>query len=47
MGKRILGSAILLLWLVMVGWQARREYFQPELARLAEAAPSLAPGMTS
>jgi hypothetical protein len=46
LGKRILGSAILLLWLVMVGWQARREYFQPELARLAEAALSLAPGVS-
>jgi len=29
----------------MLGWQVRREYFQPELARLAEAALSLAPGV--
>jgi transglutaminase-like putative cysteine protease len=29
----------------MVGWQVRREYFQPELARLAAAAMSLAPGV--
>jgi transglutaminase-like putative cysteine protease len=29
----------------MIGWQVRREYFQPELARLAEAALSLAPGI--
>ena len=30
----------------MVGWKARDEYFQPELARLAEAAAlSLAPGI--
>ncbi len=46
MGRRILGSAILLVWLGMVGWQARQEYFQPELARLAEAALSLAPGVS-
>jgi hypothetical protein len=29
----------------MIGWQVRREYFQPELTRLAEAALSLAPGI--
>jgi hypothetical protein len=29
----------------MIGWQVRREYFQPELTRLAEAALSLAPGV--
>jgi len=34
-----------LLWLGMLGWQVRREYFQPELASLAEAALSLAPGV--
>ena len=28
-----------------VGWQVRREYFKPELARIAEAALSLAPGV--
>ncbi len=46
MRKRILGGTILMVWLVMVGWQIRREYFQPELARLAEAALSLAPGVS-
>jgi len=45
LGRRILGGAIVLAWLFMVGWQVRREYFQPELARLAEAALSLAPGV--
>ena len=45
MGRRVLGSAILLIWLAMVGWQVREEYFQPELARLADAALSLAPGV--
>ncbi|HKJ02690.1 MAG TPA: hypothetical protein VJ997_09550, partial [Longimicrobiales bacterium] len=46
MGRRILGSTIILIWLFMVGMQVRREYFQPELARLAEAALSLAPGVS-
>jgi hypothetical protein len=35
----------LIFWLGMLGAQVRREYFQPELARLAEAALSLAPGV--
>jgi len=43
--RRSLAGAILLFWFVMVGWQVRREYFQPEMARLAEAALSLAPGV--
>jgi hypothetical protein len=46
LGRRILGWALLAVWLGMVGWQVRREYFQPELARLAEAALSLAPGVS-
>jgi hypothetical protein len=46
MGRRIVGGAIVLIWLMMVGLQVRREYFQPELARLAEAALSLAPGVS-
>ncbi len=45
MRRRILSGAILLVWLAMVGWQVRREYFQPELASLAEAALSLAVGI--
>jgi hypothetical protein len=44
--RRVLGGAIVLTWLAMVGWQVRREYFQPELARLTEAALSLAPGVS-
>lgn len=36
---------IVLVWLGMVGWQVRAEYFRPELARLAEAALGLAPGI--
>lgn len=42
--RRIMGTAVLAVWMVVVGWQARREYFQPELARLAEAALALDPG---
>jgi len=36
--RLVLAWAILLLWFGTVGWQVRREYFQPELTRLAEAA---------
>jgi len=45
MRKRLLATAIVLIWLGMVGWQVRDAYFQPELTRLAEAARSLAPGI--
>lgn len=44
MPRRLVGGAIVVFWLVVLGWQARREYFQPELARLSAAALSLAPG---
>jgi hypothetical protein len=46
MGRRLVRSAIVLVWIGMVGWQARDVYFQPELARLADAARSLAPGVS-
>jgi len=36
---------ILVVWMTAVGWQVRREYFKPELTRLAESALSLAPGV--
>jgi len=45
MRRRIVGTIIVLIWIGMVGLKARDEYFQPELARLAEAALSLAPGI--
>ena len=45
MARRLIGTLIVAIWLVMVGWQVRREYFQPELTRLAEAARALAPGV--
>lgn len=46
MARRAAGVAVVLCWLAMIVWHARREYFQPELARLAEAALSLAPGVS-
>jgi transglutaminase-like putative cysteine protease len=46
MPKRVLAVAIIVVWLGMVGWQVRSEYFQPELTRLAEAALALAPGVS-
>ncbi|MDH3271400.1 MAG: transglutaminase-like domain-containing protein [Gemmatimonadota bacterium] len=45
MPKRVLATLVVVIWIAMVGWKARDEYFQPELARLAEAALSLAPGI--
>jgi transglutaminase-like putative cysteine protease len=42
--RAALGVLVLALWLVAVGWQVRREYFQPELTRLAEALLTLDPG---
>jgi hypothetical protein len=45
MRRRILGTVVIFVWVGMVGWKARDEYFQPELARLATAALSLAPGI--
>ena len=44
-GRRLLAWGILLIWLGMAAWHVKREYFQPEVARLAEAALSLAPGV--
>ena len=43
--RRILGFALIAAWLSMIGGHVRREYFQPELARLAEAAMALNPGV--
>ena len=39
-------ALVLVTWFALIGWQVRREYFQPELTRLAEAALSLAPGVS-
>ena len=45
MKRKLMAVTILVFWFGMVGWQVRREYFQPELTRLANAALSLAPGV--
>jgi hypothetical protein len=44
--RKLVGVLIVAAWLGMVGWQVRREYFAPELTRLAEASLSLAPGVS-
>ena len=44
--RRIFGTLLVTLWLGVVGWHVRREYFEPELMRLAEAAMSLNPGVS-
>ena len=46
MSRKVLAVTIVAIWVAMVGWQVRREYFQPELTRLAEAALALAPGVS-
>ncbi len=42
--RRTFAIAVLGLWIAVVGWHIRREYFKPIAARLAEGARSLAPG---
>jgi transglutaminase-like putative cysteine protease len=42
--RRLLGTAIVIVWLAVLGAYARRVYFQPDVSRLAEAALSLNPG---
>ena len=44
--RRLLAGGILLFWFGVIGWQVRREYGAPEVARLTEAALSLAPGVS-
>ena len=43
--RRVWAVLIVGTWLATLGWQVRREHFQPDLARLAERAMSLAPGV--
>lgn len=42
----MLGTAVVAVWLVVLGLHARREYGRPATARLAEAALTLDPGVT-
>jgi hypothetical protein len=43
MNRRNIGISVLALWLLVVGWHVRREYFQPEGTRMALGARALAP----
>ncbi|MGH7555076.1 MAG: hypothetical protein ACREMQ_18910, partial [Longimicrobiales bacterium] len=42
--RRLLALSILGVWLTVLGWHVRREYFQPEAALLEAGARALAPG---
>lgn len=41
--RGVLGSAVVLVWIGMLGWHAQREYLQPEATRLARATLTLDP----
>jgi transglutaminase-like putative cysteine protease len=41
--RRITGVSILAVWMLLVGWHVKREYFVPESLRLAAGARTLAP----
>jgi hypothetical protein len=41
--RRTIGVAILIAWLAVLAWHARREYFRPTAVRLAEASANLVP----
>ncbi|TVP59218.1 MAG: transglutaminase domain-containing protein [Gemmatimonadales bacterium] len=44
MSRRVLlATSIVVLWVGVVGWHVQREYFVPELTRLAEATLTLSP----
>lgn len=42
--RRLLGGAILALWLIVVGWHVRREYYRPQAELLAAGARGLGAG---
>ncbi|MFQ5747202.1 MAG: hypothetical protein ACE5HF_08300 [Gemmatimonadota bacterium] len=42
--RRAVAAAILAVWVLVLGWHVRREYFRPEASRLAAAARRLPPG---
>ena len=44
MTRRAVGILVVAAWVLALGWHLRRESFQPEVARLAEAAMALNPG---
>jgi hypothetical protein len=42
--RRVLGVSVLAIWVSMVAWHVRREYYVPEATRMAAGARTLAPG---
>src|ERR687892_175191 len=42
--RRLIGLAVLAVWLGVVGWHVRREYYQTAGVRMAAGARTLAPG---
>ncbi|HSJ10205.1 MAG TPA: hypothetical protein VK928_09835, partial [Longimicrobiales bacterium] len=42
--RRMVGVGVLAVWVVLMGWHARREYFKPAAERMAMGASRLAPG---
>jgi hypothetical protein len=41
--RRVVGVGILVVWIAVLAWHARREYFRPMAVRLAEASANLVP----
>jgi hypothetical protein len=46
MNRKLLAGGVLAVWLIMLGWLARREYFRPHAEMLADAAMNVPPGAT-
>ncbi len=46
MNRRVLATVILVVWLGMMGWLVKREFFRPRAEILADAAMSIPPGAT-
>lgn len=44
MTRGALGWSVVVIWLCVLGWNARREFFRPEAERLALGAATLPPG---
>jgi transglutaminase-like putative cysteine protease len=46
MNRRVLATVILVVWIGMMGWLVKREFFRPRAEILADAALSVPPGAT-
>ena len=42
-GRNVLALGIVVVWVLILAWHVKREYFQPLSVRLAEASASLTP----